>query len=141
MCSPGSAADGLEVAEQQRDLVRAVEGVGLPQRVRPDGELPDEVAVVELVVGIGPVAPEHGRPRARSKCVDGLHRHGVDHLLVELRVALRRRPAVLREQARVVEVDRLRRRPAGVDVVEPRGTRRPGRARSSGPTEPSASPR
>jgi hypothetical protein len=74
--------------------------------MRADGELPHELAIVELLLRVWPRAPQH-RPAERLLEVgDGLHRHGVDHLLVELRVAFRRRPAVLREQAGRVQVHR-----------------------------------
>ena len=114
----GVVRRGLEVAEQQRDLLRAVEGVGLPERVRADGQLLDEAAVVVGVLRVRPGPPEDGAAERALEVLDRLHRHGVDHLLVELRVALRGRPAVLREQARVVQVDGLVPLARGVHVLD-----------------------
>ncbi len=49
--------------------------------------------------------------------LDRGHRDGVDHLLVELRVRLRGRQAVLRQQVRMVEIDRVVEDAAGrIDV-------------------------
>ena len=49
---------------------------------------------------------------------DRRHRDRVDHLLVELRVALRRRQAVLRHDRAVVQVDRRVEAPLGRIVVD-----------------------
>src|SRR6266545_1010889 len=107
----------LEVAEQDRDLLRTVEGIGLPKRVRADVQLLDEGAVVGGLVRVRPRAPEDGATEGALEVLDRPHRHGIDHLLVELRVALRRGPAILGEQARVVEVDGLVPLARGVHVV------------------------
>ena len=103
----------LEVAEQQRALIGA-ESVGLAQRVRAHTQLADELAVVELVVGVSLVAPEDGAAERLLEVLDGLHGDGVDHLLVEGRVALGGRPPVLREQAAVVQIDGRERLVGGV---------------------------
>ena len=70
-------------------------------------------------------------PERAFESVDGRHDHGVDHLLVELRVAFGRRKTVLGEDVGVVEVDGSVKAAAGrievhdFDVL-------PDRARSSG---------
>ena len=71
------------------------------------GQLPHEAAVVVGVPRVGPRSPEDRTAKSALEVLDGLHRDGVGHLLVKLRVAFGRSPAVLREQARVVEVYRL----------------------------------
>ena len=56
-------------------------------------ELPDEAAVVVLVAGIGPRPPQDRPPERPLEVLDRLHRDRVDHLLVELRIALGRAPS------------------------------------------------
>ena len=67
---------------------------------------------------VAPGAPVRRPQRAAAErlleMADGRHRDGVDHLLVKLRIAFGRRPAVLRQQDLVVQVDRL------VDLVRRR---------------------
>lgn len=100
---PRIAQRGLEVAEQQRLLARAVIGIGLAQRMRIDAQLGHR----PVLVAIPDRRPEDLPPQRPLEQLDGLHRHGEDHLLMEARIALGRREAVLRQQVRVVEVHRL----------------------------------
>ena len=97
-----------EVAEQQRLLRRAVVGVRLAQRVRIDAQ-PRHVLLRRTCrrTCVAMRRPEREPAERALEVADRPHRDGVDHLLVELRVALRRRQAVLRDDRRVVEVDRL----------------------------------
>ena len=96
----GIVCRSLEVAEQQRDVLRTIESVGLPQRVRPNGQLRCTKRWSSLCVPCIRRRPPKDRPaQGTLKVLDGLHAYGVDHLLVKLRVALRWRPAILREQA------------------------------------------
>ena len=114
---------------------RAVVGVGLAERVRMDRAaagrtLPSSSALAWR--GADRRGRQRtGRPRARSKCLDRLHRHRVDHLLVELRVALARRPAVLRQQSASFEVHRIVPRCPRRPRPRPPGTRRPAPASAS----------
>src|SRR5260221_14442296 len=50
----------FEVPEEECDFLRAVEGIGLPQCMGTNRQLPDESAVVPLVFGIRLRAPENG---------------------------------------------------------------------------------
>ena len=95
----GIARSGIE---QQRVPGRIVVGVRLPQGVRVDPQ-PGDVLVVgplsrdDLAVGVPPQVggPERPASEGHLELADGPHRHGVGHLLVEARVPLRRREAVL----------------------------------------------
>ena len=107
-----------EVAEQERLLRRAVVRVRLSQRVRIDAQ-PRHVLLGELPVDLVAMRRPEREPSERPfEVPDRPHRDGVDHLLVELRVALRRRQAVLRDDRRVVQVDRLVEGAAGGIVVD-----------------------
>jgi hypothetical protein len=69
----------------------------------------DILVVDEMVVFVadqfrGPQGASSERP---FKLADSCHRHRVDHLLVKLRVPLRWRDAVERQQIRIVEVHRV----------------------------------
>ncbi|MCY1419938.1 hypothetical protein D9M71_355420 [compost metagenome] len=71
-------------------------------------------AAIDRHLAIGPEDPP---PQRALEDLDGLHRHGEHHLLVEARIALGRRQAVLRQDMGMVEVQRLVELPAGgVDV-------------------------
>ena len=98
----------MEIAEQQRLLFRAVIGVVGAQRVRIDAQLP-HLSLRALPSSAIRRRGAHSawRPSAFSKLADRRHRDCVDHLLMELRIAFRRRPAVLGEQLLVVEIDRV----------------------------------
>jgi hypothetical protein len=94
--------------------------------MRIDAQPLDEVRVVALGGGglealvrieIG-LRPEHPSAKCALKIEDGLHRHREDHLLVELRPALRQRQPVLGEQVWVVEIERFVEGPAGKVVVD-----------------------
>ena len=122
---------GAEVAEQQRDLVRAVVGVRLAERVRIDAEPAheDRIVLATLARRRRTVPPQAAAAERALEIVDGQAGHGVDHLLVELRLALSRRPA----RPAPAGWDR-RGRPARRSSRwpgrrrSPPGTRRPGRA-------------
>jgi hypothetical protein len=94
---------GREVAEEQRRLARIVVGVGVANRMGIDAQALD---VLPMPPRLGPTAglavdPEHARipddpPAERAlEMTDRLHRHRVDELLMELRVAFARRQPVL----------------------------------------------
>ena len=86
---------------------RAVIGVRLAQRMRIDPQAADEAAVVAAVrPPHHAVGPERHAAKRRAEMADGLHRHRIDHLLVELRQALARLQPVLRQDLRLVQVDR-----------------------------------
>ncbi len=119
---------GREVAEEQRLLLRAVVGVGLakgvgidPQPIdRPDDGLAGLGVAADLAVS---VAHEEGRRQRLAaqrpfEVPDRGHRHRVDHLLVELRVAFGRGQPVLRQQVRPVQVHRRVEAPARRVVVD-----------------------
>ena len=96
-----------EISEQQRLLLRAVVGVPVPQRVWVDAQSPHELPSVLAVGGPEPpVRPERHAPERPLEVPNRGHGDRVDHLLVELRIGLRRQQAVLREQVWVVEVHR-----------------------------------
>ena len=60
-----------------------------------------------MPIGVAAATTERYAPEGPLEVADRGHRHRVDHLLVELRVALGRREAVLGQEERVVQVDRL----------------------------------
>ena len=65
----GVVRRGLEVAEQQRHLLRAVEGVGLAQRVRAHRRAAGRSVLSSFgLPRFGRGRQRTGRPRARSKC-------------------------------------------------------------------------
>ena len=110
---------GREVAEQQRLLVGVVVGVGLAHaragrsgaagRTRRSACCSNGMhlrrRLAALLVALEAGRPERhaaqGRPRTGGSC----HRHRVGHLLVEPRVALGGRQAVLGQHVGVVQVD------------------------------------
>src|SRR4029453_12861862 len=106
-----------EVAEQEGDMVRAIERVGLAQCMRVDAQLLDKLGFEALADGqrpllFGQLVKVAMRPESRSaecglKKLNGTHRDRVHHLLMEMRVAFRWRNAVLRKQVRVVQVHGL----------------------------------
>ena len=97
----GIARHRTEIAEQQRDLLLAVVGIGFAQRMRIDPEPLDRLVVVAL-----PARRPQDAPSQRTlERADRLHRHREDHLLVEARVPFGRGQPVLSEQVGVVEVD------------------------------------
>ena len=105
---------GGEVAEQEGDLVGIVIGVGVAQRVRMDAE-PLDVVVAPLPGAAvrrrrrpHQARPPHHPPSQRAfEVADRLHRHGVDELLVKLRVAFAGRQALLRGDLLARQVHRL----------------------------------
>ena len=108
----GRRRGGLEVAEQQRHLVGAVVGVLGAQRVGVDPQPAHAVGLVvrlALPAGARDLArsPEHAPAQGLLEVPDGLHRHRVDHLLVEGRVAFGGWPAILGQQLRLVQVHRV----------------------------------
>src|SRR5450759_5648552 len=98
-----------EVTEEQRLLVRAVIGIRLSQSVRVDAQ-PSHVLLVPVpsLAAFFPAArgPEGAPAKGALEVADGGHRHGVHHLLVELRVAFRWLQAIGREEVWLVEVYR-----------------------------------
>jgi hypothetical protein len=103
---------GVEITEQQRCLVRVVVRIRIAQRMRIDPQLLD-VFAPEL-------NPAPSRPGSREARIpddlaaesplevpNGLHRDGIDELLVKLRVALARRQPLLRGDRLVRQVDRF----------------------------------
>ncbi len=103
---------GREVSEQQRLLVRAVIGVAGPQRMRIDAQT---LHLDDLVLsGHAARRPQRGPAERLLEMADRRHADGIDHLLVELRIAFGRRPSVLRQQELVVQIDGL------VDLVRRR---------------------
>ena len=105
---PGAAVlRRREVTEQQRPFVAAVVRVGHPQRVGVDAKPRDVLLFPRRGLASDvPVRPHRLATQRALEPVDRGHHDRVDHLLVKLRVAFRRRQAVLREHFRVVEVDR-----------------------------------
>ena len=87
----------VEIAEEQPNFLRAVIGIGLTQRVRMDGQLTYEFAVVEMVLGIAGGAPEHRSAQRLLDMADSLHRDRIDHLVVERWIAFGRLASVLRQ--------------------------------------------
>ena len=89
-----------KVAEEQRLLDRVVVGVLLTERVGIDPQ-----ALHRKVLGSPPLrgfdapfGPEDLTAQGALEVLDGRHGHGVDHLLVELGIAFRRRgPLVARK--------------------------------------------
>ena len=94
----GAIVGGRKVAEEQARPCCGCSRRWPPQRVRVDAQpLHELVGAVDAAVALEPIGPEGLAPERPLEAVDGRHRHRVDHLLVELRVALRRREAVLRQ--------------------------------------------
>ena len=94
---------GGEVAEQEGHLVGIVIGVGVAKRVRMDAKPLDVFARHCRSVHVGlALRPHQARiphdPAAQRalEVADRLHRHGVDELLMKLRVAFARRQPLLR---------------------------------------------
>jgi hypothetical protein len=89
-------------------VVRTVVGVRLTQGVRIDSQASHEVISVlrdplflpHLTMG----CPQGDAAQRAFEVADGRHRHGIDHLLMELRLALGRCQAVRCEQIGIVEV-------------------------------------
>ena len=97
----------LEVSEQQRDLLRAVVGIRLPQRVRIDLQALAVAAVVGLVLRIVFGPPQHGPAERALENGNRGHRDCVNRLLMKRRIAFGGRTAVLAQQPRIVQIDRL----------------------------------
>ena len=101
---------GGEIAEQQGLLVRAVIGIVGAQRVRIDAQaryfirLRRHVAAASGNLGIVR-SPQRATAKRTLEMPDRGHCDGINHLLVELRIAFRWRQAVLCQQDLVVEVD------------------------------------
>ena len=101
----GSVLRGRKVTEQQGTLVPAVVRIGHAQGVRVDPEpLHELVRRWNAPVPFIPVGPEGLAAEGALEAVDGRHDHRVDHLLVELRVPLGGREAVLRQDGRPIQV-------------------------------------
>jgi len=95
----GISRRGLEIAEQEGLLLGAVVGVGLAQRMGVHAQLPHKL----IVLG----RPQGPPAQSALEIADGSHRDRVNHLLVELGVAVGWRQAILGKQVGVVEVDRF----------------------------------
>src|SRR5262245_32656048 len=60
-----------------------------------------------LAIDLGPARRPECNPAERLfEVIDGLHRHRIDHLLMELRIGLGWRDSRLREDVAIVEVGR-----------------------------------
>ena len=96
----------FKVTKQQSNLLRAVKGVRLPQSVRAHEQLADKLTIVKRVIRISSRSPKH-RPAQRAfEVLDRLHGHGIGHLLMKSRIAFSGGTAVLREQARIIQINR-----------------------------------
>ena len=94
-----------EVAKQQCLLRRAVVGVSVAQRVRVDPQPAHEL--IDVIAGAFhdlTIGPQRDAAQRALEVANGGHRHGVDHLLVKLRIGFRRGEAVLGQQIAVVEI-------------------------------------
>ena len=121
---PGLLSRG-EVAEQDRVAVGVVVGIRLAEGVGIDPQPAHERGLGRrrgdhLTVGVALQVrlPQRHSAQRLFEGVNRGHRHGVGHLLVELRIRLRRGQAVLRGQAQVVQVDRMVEAPARRVVVD-----------------------
>ncbi|MFK3889078.1 hypothetical protein [Sphingomonas sp. NPDC079357] len=97
-----------KIAEQQRPLLRAVIGIRLAQCVWIDAELAREAAF-DRVGGRAPLGvgrPQHETSQRPLERADRPHCHRKDHLLMKLRTSLGRRQTILRQQQRMVQIDR-----------------------------------
>ena len=103
----GIVGGSFEISEQQRDLLRAVKGIRLPQGVRVDLQALAVAAVVERILRIVFGAPQHGPAERALEERDGGHRDRVDRLLMKRRIAFGGRAAVLAQQPRIVQVHRI----------------------------------
>ena len=114
----GVVVVGVEVAEQQRDFLGRVVGIGLAQGVRIDAQLRDVHRIVFRVLLRVADRPPQGLASERVlEVVDGEPRDGIDHLLMELRRAFAGGQSVLRQQLGIVEVHRfVETAAAGIDV-------------------------
>ncbi len=102
----GAGRRGGKVAEQERLLDGAVVGVGLAQRMGVDAQAAHELVAVPACPPVGRHRPERTPAEGLLEVADGRHRDRIDHLLVKLGVALRRRQPILRQQMGIVEVHR-----------------------------------
>ena len=100
-------ARGREVTEQDRLLHGVVVRVCFPEGVRVDAQAPDEFFVVKRSVRCAARRPEQRPPQRALEQADHLHANGVYHLLVELRVAVRRVDPMLLDHVRIVQIDRF----------------------------------
>jgi hypothetical protein len=107
-----------KVAEQQRFFRGAVIGVLLPKRVRVDPQAPHELVAVAFPGPHRAIGPERHAAERALEMTNRRHRHGIDHLLVKLRIGLRGGEAVLGEQVRMIEIDRMIEDAAGRIVVD-----------------------
>ena len=108
-----------EVSKQHGLPLRAVIGVAVTQRVWIDPEPPHKgLAVTARCRVVLPLRrPERHAAERALEMADRRHRHRIHHLLVELRIGLRRRQPVLRQQLGVIKIDRgIDRIAGGVDV-------------------------
>src|SRR4030095_15910742 len=81
-----SVLRSVEVAKEQRDLLRRVIGILLPKRVRMNSETLHEDRVLLRTFGVGRWArtPKRGATKRLLEVMDGETGDGVNHLLVEL---------------------------------------------------------
>lgn len=85
----GGLGTGWEVAEEKCLLRRVVVGVLLAEGVRVDAEALHAVVLPLAVLGIHvPVGPEDLAAESALEVLDRVHCDSVDHLLVELGIAL-----------------------------------------------------
>ena len=96
-----------ERAEEQRTPARFVEGICGSERMRTQSQT-RHVPVVPTAAGLLCGGPQHRSAKRDLEVLNRLARHRIDHLLVELQIARRRGPAILRQQVRVVEAGRGR---------------------------------
>ena len=102
----------LKITKEQRDLLGAVIGIVGSQRVGIDPQARNLIAfrgagAVRFQLRAGTRCPQRLAPQRRFEMADRGHRHGIDHLLMKLRIAFGGRPAVLRQQFGFVQVDRV----------------------------------
>ncbi len=89
-----------------------VVGIRFAQGVRVDAQSRNELLVdrcwddAPFLIPLQPRRPERSAAQRLLEGLDGTHRDGIGHLLVELWVGLGRREAILGQQPRVIEIDR-----------------------------------
>src|SRR5262245_6860394 len=95
----GSILDGRKVAEEERPPLPAVVSICHPKRMWVDAQPLDVTFILSIAL-----RPERLPSERALETVHRSHDHGIDHLLVKLRVPFGRREAVLSQHACVIEV-------------------------------------